>query len=122
MRRIRIAWLILLLSAAICVGSHFAVGHTLQTVHTQLAAIRSSAEAGAYGQAHAQALSLARYYDGRQHFLELLLRRDTVAAAGVSLHGLPAYTQEETVRDLYSEVDKADEQIRAMEHLFFSVF
>ena len=83
---------------------------------------RALAEAGAYKSSAQHLQALLEYYDSRQHFLELFLRRETVAAASVNLHGLPAYAKDETVRDLYSEIDKASEQIAAMEHLFSSVF
>lgn len=122
MRRIHLAWVILLLSALLCLSSHFAVLHITDSLHAQLAQIRTAAAAGNYSDAETQAKQLADYYDTRQHLLEMFLRRDTVAAASVSLNGLPAYAREDTVRDLLSEIDKADEQICAMEHLFFSIF
>ena len=37
-------------------------------------------------------------------------------------HPLSAYANGETIQDLFSEIDKASEQIHAMEHLFFSIF
>lgn len=46
----------------------------------------------------------------------------SVTSASVSLHGLSAYANGETIQDLFSEIDKASEQIHAMEHLFFSIF
>lgn len=122
MRRIRIAWVILALSALLCVISHITVLRITQSVGQQLSQARALAETGEYESAAQRLQALLEYYDSRQHFLELFLRRETVAAASVNLHGLPAYAKEETVRDLYSEIDKADEQIRAMEHLFSSVF
>lgn len=122
MRRIRIAWAILALSALLCVISHLTVLHITQSVGQQLLQARALAQAKEYESAAQQLQTLLEYYDSRQHFLELFLRRETVAAASVNLHGLPAYAKEETIRDLYSEIDKADEQIQAMEHLFSSVF
>jgi len=122
MRRIRIAWVILLLSALLCVSSHFAVLHITDSVHAQLAQIRSAAASEDYHTAEQLAEELAAYYGTRQHLLEIFLRRDTVAAASVSLNGLAAYAQKDTVYDLLSEIDKADGQISAMEHLFFSIF
>lgn len=122
MRRIRIAWAILALSVLLCVIGHITVLHITQSVQRQLLQARTLAEAEAYDSAAQHLQALQEYYDSRQHFLELFLRRETVAAAGVNLHGLPAYAQAETVRDLYSEIDKATEQIDAMEHLFSSIF
>ncbi len=122
MRRIRIAWLILILTAALCLTSHFAVRRVMETVHAQLNDIRLAGEAGDYSRAEQKAKALTQYYGKRQHLLEIFIRRDTVGAASVSLNGLAAYAREDTVRDLCSEIDKAQEQIRAMEHLFFSVF
>lgn len=122
MRRIRIAWAILALSALLCVVSHITVLRITQSVEQQLLQARALAEAQEYESAAQQLQQMLQYYDSRQHFLELFLRRETVAAASVNLHGLPAYAKEETVRDLYSEIDKANEQIQTMEHLFSSVF
>ena len=122
MRRIRIAWAIVALSVLLCVISHLTVLRITQAVQQQLLQARELAAAKKYESAAQQLEGLLEYYDSRQHFLELFLRRETVAAASVNLHGLPAYAKEETVRDLYSEIDKATEQIRAMEHLFSSVF
>ena len=116
------AWAILLLSALLCAGSHFAVLHTTRRVHTQLAQVRAAAVEERYADAAVQAKALAEYYNTRQHLLEIFLRRDTVAAVSVSLNGLAAYAEEDTQRDLFSEVDKADAQVSALEHLFFSVF
>lgn len=122
MRRIRAAWAILACTALLCLFSHFSVCRTTASVRAQLSGIRAAAGAQEYRAAAQQAQQLLRYYDSRQHLLEVFLRRDTVSAVSVSLHGLPAYAQEETVRDLLSEIDKAEEQVRMLEHLFFSVF
>lgn len=122
MRRIRIAWMIVLLSAMLCLFSHVAVRRVTDSVHAQLDHIRHAAAEQDYAEAEALAAHLAEYYGARQHLLEIFLRRDTVAAANVSLNGLAAYAREDTVCDLMSEADKADEQIAAMEHLFFSIF
>lgn len=122
MRRIRMAWVILLLSAFVCAASHFAVLHTANCIHAQLTQLRAAAADGNYENAALQAKKLAAYYNNRQHLLEIFIRRDTVAAVSVSLNGLAAYAEEDTLYDLFSEVDKADAQVSAMEHLFFSIF
>lgn len=122
MRRIRIAWAILALSALLCIISHVAVLRITRSVQDQLLQARALAAAQEYENAVQRLEALLMYYDSRQHFLELFLRRETVAACSVNLHGLPAYANQETVRDLYSEIDKAAEQVQAMEHLFSSVF
>ncbi len=122
MQRIRIAWVILFLTILLCAASHFAVLRITQSVQEQLSQTRALAEARDYEGAQRSLRSLQAYYASRQHLLELFLRRETVAAVSVNLHGLPAYVNDETIRDLYTEIDKAIEQLRAMEHLFASVF
>ena len=117
MRRIRIAIFILLLAAALSAASHFAVFRVTQSVQAQLSGIREAAGAQNYENA-----ALLEYYETRQHLLEFFIRRETVTSASVSLHGLSAYANGETIQDLFSEIDKASEQIHAMEHLFFSIF
>ena len=121
MQRIRIAWVILFLTILLCAASHFAVLRITQSVQEQLSQTRALAEARDYEGAQRSLRSLQAYYASRQHLLELF-RRETVAAVSVNLHGLPAYVNDETIRDLYTEIDKAIEQLRAMEHLFASVF
>ena len=122
MRRIRIAWAILGCIVLLALGSHIAVWRVTQNICGQLEELRASAESNNYPAALEQANALADYFASRQHLLEFFIKRETVAAASVSLHGLPAYVDEETRRDLFSEIDKAAEQVRMLEHLFFSVF
>ena len=122
MRRIRIAIFILLLAAGLSAASHFAVFRVTQSVQAQLSGIREAAGAQNYENAAHQIDALLEYYETRQHLLEFFIRRETVTSASVSLHGLSAYANGETIQDLFSEIDKASEQIHAMEHLFFSIF
>ena len=117
MRRIRIAIFILLLAAALSASSHFAVFRVTQSVQAQLSGIREAADAQNYENAAHQIDALLEYYETRQHLLEFFIRRETVTSASVSLHGLSAYANGETIQDLFSEIDKASEQIHAMEHL-----
>ena len=104
MRRIRIAIFILLLAAALSAASHFAVFRVTRSVQAQLSGIREAAGAQNYENAAHQIDALLEYYETRQHLLEFFIRRETVTSASVS------------------QIDKASEQIHAMEHLFFSIF
>lgn len=122
MRRIRIALFIFLLVAALSAASHLAVFRVTQSVQAQLSDIRAAADMQDYEGAAHKINDLLDYYKTRQHLLEFFIRRETVSSASVSLHGLSAYATEETLRDLFSEIDKASEQVHAMEHLFFSIF
>ena len=109
-----------------CLPQRFRPPATLQfltqSVQAQLSGIREAAGAQNYENAAHQIDALLEYYETRQHLLEFFIRRETVTSASVSLHGLSAYANGETTQDLFSEIDKASEQIHAMEHLFFSIF
>ena len=122
MQRIRAAFCILLLAGLLAAGGHFAVHRITDNIEQQLTDIRTLANDGDYEAAETQIDKLLLYYESRQHLLEFFIKRETVTAAAINLHGLSAYANEDSLFDLCSETDKASEQIGAMEHLFFSVF
>lgn len=122
MRRIRTAFCIILLVGALAVGSHLAVHRITETVQIQLGLAREAALREDYSTAADEINTLIAYYEEKQHLLELFIKRESVANASISLHGLCAYTDPEVIRDLCSEIDKAKEQFLMMEHLYFSVF
>jgi hypothetical protein len=122
MRRIQIAWAILACITLLAIGSHVIVWRVTHTTTAQLEQLRASAQMQNYSAARQQAEEVVRYFSGRQHLLEFFMRREAVAQAAIELHGLAAYANKENAPDLFSEIDKAQEQLRMLEHLFFSLF
>lgn len=122
MRRIRIAWSILLVLAICAVSAHMAVHSAVERTMAELDTIATLTDAGEFEKA-AQAIdALNDHFDRRAHLFEFFIKRDTVTGVAVNLHGLGAYADEETKLDLASEIAKAREQVHMMEHLFLSVF
>ena len=68
MRRIRIAWAIVALSALLCVISHLTVLRITQSVQQQLLQARALAAAEEYESAAQQLQGLLEYYDSRERF------------------------------------------------------
>lgn len=122
MRRIRTAWAILLALLLCAVGAHIAVHTAVEHTMEELDQVHALAMAGDYENAFDAIVSLNENFDRRAHLFEFFIKRETVSGVAVNLHGLGAYTDEETVRDLASEVAKAREQVHMMEHLFLSIF
>ncbi|MEG1010891.1 MAG: DUF4363 family protein [Ruthenibacterium sp.] len=121
MRRIKAAAWILVLVLALSYCSHRVVHHIIDEICTQLYTVKTSACTGNHADAKRQLREALLYFKGRQHALELFLKRENVAALGVNLHGLDAYLCAENLPDLCSEIDKAVEQARMLEHLFISI-
>ena len=121
MVRVKPAVLILLLALVLALGSHLAVRHVTAEVEAQLLEVRALACADAYSDANLCLTRLLSYYESQQHLLELFIKRESVAALSVNLHGLHAYLSEDNLSDLCSEIDKAAQQTRMMHHLYFSI-
>lgn len=122
MRKKFVPLIIVAIVTALTLWGHFEVKGTVNTAREQLDEIRSCAENEDYEGAEEEIKKLLRDFDAKQHMLELFVKRENVSAVSVNLHGLEAYANDETARDLMSEVDKASEQLSMLEHLFFSVF
>ncbi len=122
MSRLKAAFAILVLVFGLAVVGHTTVKRVTDNLEIQLSDIRQCAQNSDFEAASQKIDHLLKYFEKQQHKLEFFIRREKVAEASVSLHGLSAYTNEETVLDLCSEIDKVDEQIQMLEHLFFSVF
>lgn len=122
MRRVRAAIVIVILMFLLAIFGHSEVRNITETMENQLQTAQKSAFAKDFTTSKTQIKTLLLYFEKQQHLLEFFVRRDTIAALSVNLHGLSAYTYEDNLQDLSSEIDKAIEQINMMEHLFFSVF
>lgn len=120
--RVRIAWSILAAVALLAVCGHFLVHWATHQTLEQLEAARAWAGAGQFDKAAAQVAELVEGFERHEHLLEFFLKRETVASVSVNLHGLAAYTNADSIYDLASELDKAAQQVRMLEHLFCSVF
>lgn len=122
MRRIRIAWSILLVLVLCAVCTHIAVHTAVEYTMEELDMVSTLADAGDFEKAAAAIDAMNENFDRRAHLFEFFIKRETVSGVAVNLHGLAAYADEETALDLSSEVAKAREQVHMMEHLFSSIF
>ena len=57
----------------------------------------------------------------KEHLLALFIKRDYLGSFRVSLAGLTAYAQPDSLPDLLTELAKARTQLLVMDHLFFSM-
>ena len=122
MSRLKAAFAILILVFGLTLSGHTTVRRITDNLEVQLGGVRESAQAKDFESASKKIDTLLAYFEKQQHKLEFFIKREKVAETAVNLHGLSAYTDEETVLDLCSEIDKVDEQIQMLEHLFFSIF
>lgn len=121
LRRVSAAILILLFLLLFTMASGWFVHTTSQTLLRELHKIEVLCEQGNFFEAGLSIQALTCYYHSREHFLALFVRRDYLNSVAVSLSGLSAYAAEENLRDLKSEIGKAQAQISTTEHLFFSM-
>ena len=122
MSRLKAAFAILILVFGLTLSGHTTVRRITDNLEAQLGGVRESAQKKDFESASKKIDTLLAYFEKQQHKLEFFIKREKVAETAVNLHGLSAYTDEETVLDLCSEIDKVDEQIQMLEHLFFSIF
>lgn len=121
MRRIYAAFGILAAIFVLALYSTRLVKTTTERLCQGLDEIEAACAEGRHEEAAALAQRLNRYYTKQEHQLALFIKRDFLSAAAGALAGLEAYTREETLPDLQSEVRKARAQIEAVRHLFFSM-
>lgn len=119
MRRIYAAFGILALILALTVFSSRLVRSTTETLCSQLDQIELACAAGRYEEARAGVRRLIGCYARQEPKLALFIKRDFLSAASGALAGLEAYSGEESLPDLQSELRKARTQIEAIEGLFF---
>ena len=106
----------------LCLVSHWTVHTICEETQRQLDDIRAAADSGDFREANQRIDALLFYFSSQQHWLELLLKRETVASLSINLHGLHAYANADSAADLYTEIDKAIEQTSMMRHLFLCLF
>lgn len=121
MKRIWMAFLILAMMGAVAFGSHSVVSHVASDVLKSLDDVRALAQQGDFASARRELTSAVSDFDRDGHILELFFKREYIANIRVSLAGLDAYANQESAPDLYSEIDKAAQQVRMMEHMYDSI-
>lgn len=121
MKRVRSAvWILLILSLTV-IFSAFLVHDTTKSLLHQLDTIQITCEQYDFEQAAAQIEQMNNYYQKREHWLALFIKRDYLGSIAVSISGLSAYVKPENLQDLKSEIGKARTQLLMVDHLFFSL-
>ncbi len=121
MKRVRSAvWILLILSLTV-IFSAFLVHDTTKSLLHQLDTIQITCEQYDFEQAAAQIEQMNNYYQKREHWLALFIKRDYLGSIAVSISGLSAYAKPENLQDLKSEIGKARTQLLMVDHLFFSL-
>ena len=121
MKRIWTAFFILALMAALAFGSHAAVHRVSESTLHSLQEARTLVQDGDFEKVQQTLSETLEEFDRSGHLLELFFKREYVANIRVSLAGLNAYANEESAPDLCSEIDKAAQQVRMMEHMYESI-
>lgn len=120
--RVRAAWVIMAAVIALSLAGHIWVHRATERTILQLEDLAACARSGDYKKAGQKALKTAEDFDKCAHGLEMFMRREAVAEISVSLHGLSAYANRESLYDLCSEADKTIRQLRLLEHMYCTLF
>ena len=121
MVRMRSTIAILIALIALVIYSNWLVHHVTQTMVLQLEEIQIACNSQNYKEGTAKIKELREYYKSKEHLLALFIKRDYLGSVGVSIWGLSAYSQQENLQDLNSEINKTKAQLMVIEHLFFSM-
>ncbi len=121
MRKRFVPIIIAVIVTMLTLWGHFEVKSTVSNAITQLNEIKIFAEQDNFSGAETAIKKLLCDFDAKQHLLELFIKRESISAVSVNLHGLKAYATKDTAQDLLSEIDKAIEQLNMLQHLFFSI-
>lgn len=121
MVRMRSGIAILIALIALVLYSNWLVRHVTQAMLVQLEEIQTACNLQNYEAGTAKIKELREYYKSKEHLLALFIKRDYLGSIGVSIWGLSAYSQQENLQDLNSEINKTKAQLMVIEHLFFSM-
>lgn len=121
MKRIWAALLILAVMAIFSFVGHSCVHNVTNRAADSLQTAKELALQGDFNAARAELKTASDEFGRDGHILELFLKREYVTNIRVNLAGLDAYAYEESAPDLYSEIDKAVQQVRMMEHMYDSI-
>ena len=121
MKRIWAALLILAFMAALSFAGHSCVHTVVNDAAASLETAKTLAQSGDFSAAQEELCRTEEQFGRGGHILELFLKREYVSNIRISLAGLHAYAYKESAPDLYSEIDKAIQQVRMMEHMYDSI-
>ncbi len=122
MKRVRTAVCILALLVLLALLGHCGVHSVTSHALEGLSQARLYAQQGRFEEVLACVNDVTDDFERHEHLLEFFIKRETVASLSVNLHGLAAYASADNFSDFMNETDKALEQVRMLEHLFFSIF
>ena len=121
MKRVYWAFGLLALLAALVAGSSWLVHHTTNDLLLNIDRVEQACMLEEFDAARGMIQQLQQEYTHKEHLLALFIKRDYLGSFRVSLAGLTAYAQPDSLPDLLTELAKARTQLLVMDHLFFSM-
>lgn len=120
-KRVYWAFGLLALLAALVAGSSWLVHRTTNDLLLGIDQVEQACTLEQFDTALAMIQQLQQEYTHKEHLLALFIKRDYLGSFRVSLAGLTAYAQPDSLPDLLTELAKARTQLLVMDHLFFSM-
>ena len=121
MQRISVALVILLCIAAAVLAGVVFLDRFAQTADAGFEQILTAGDEGRFDEAQALLGELQRYVKRREPWLALVVRRDQLGQARTALAGIQPYLEADYWADGKLELLRAQEQLRAVLHLYRQV-
>ena len=121
MKRIPTALVLAAILIGIALMGNFLIDRTTDRMLTQLQSIQKDCEGGSFETAQDSIKALQEYYQHKEHWLALFIKRDYLGQFSVTVSGLSSYTHPDNAQDLGCEVQQAQEQLLVLRHLFFGI-
>ena len=121
MKRVTIAWLLLLGAIFLAGAGSFVVHRSFGWMDDQLTSAQADCIEQQYDSALQKSKHAEEFFAQNEHLLALFLRRDYLREIQTTLSGLSSYACEEYSNDFLCESSQAIQQLNAVKHLFFGI-
>lgn len=122
MKRVYIAWCMLLITAGIAGFGSFTVHRSFEELDQQLLSAQILCSQKNYLQALQVTEQANTEFSHKEHLLALFLRRDDLRQLQSKVSALSSYISEEYQHDFLFESQETRTQLAHIRHLFFSLF
>ncbi len=122
MTKAKISVVIFLIIILYAVLSQVIISNITDEISGRLYAVRANASAGDYYTADALYEELLKFYNSKEIYLEIFVKRDVINNLSISLNSISAYINPENLADLQIEIDKAGAHAKALDEHFSSLF